>query len=123
MANSGEELGADLYALWRAGSNNLPRLADEYAGASDLLAQTSAGQAYAFQRPEFFGGGAYGPVYGPWTGLRDDLEKILGDTATNLELTGEALCLAAQEYAQTDAAAAEEFRRLRAVNGDLSTGP
>nr|MDT0657598.1 hypothetical protein [Micromonospora sp. DSM 115978] len=76
------------------------------------------GLTYAFLRPDRFGGGTYGPVYGPWKDLRDELESILSATATNLELTGEALCLAATVFAATDEAAAAEFNRLRIVNGE-----
>lgn len=117
MPNSGTDLGADLYDLWKAGKDNLPSVAGEYATAGNAVGRTDAGQTNAFMRPTQFGG-AYGPVYGPWTQLRDTLESILLQTKKNLEATGLALCLAASEYAKTDSAAAAEFRRLRQVNGE-----
>jgi hypothetical protein len=118
MPNSGTELGADLYELWRAGTDNLPSVAAVYRAASGHVAGTDSGLPYAFMRPDRFGGGTYGPVYAPWRGLRDELEKILSDTATSLELTGEALRLAAAEYARTDSAAADELNRLRGTSGE-----
>jgi hypothetical protein len=118
MPDSGKDLGADLYELWRAGRDNLPSVASQYKTAGEHVARTDSGLANAFLRPDRFGAGTYGPVYGPWKGLRDELEKILSDTATNLELTGEALCLAASEYARTDSGASDEFKRLRQVNGE-----
>lgn len=122
MPNSGEDLGADLYELWRAGRDNLPTVAAQYSAATGFLSSTDYGLHYAFQRPGRFGDGAYGPVYGPWKDLRTELEGILSETATNLELTGEALCLAATEYAETDEAAAAEFNRLLLINGDPRPG-
>ncbi|MGH3389974.1 MAG: hypothetical protein ACRDOO_13980 [Actinomadura sp.] len=76
-----------------------------YATANGKVANTDSGLSAAFLRPDYFGGGGYGPVYGPWVALRNELQTILADTAKNLELTGEALCLAASEYAKADHAA------------------
>jgi hypothetical protein len=118
MPDSGKDLGADLYELWRAGRDNLPSVASQYSAAGGYVASTDSELAHAFLRPEWFGGGAYGPVYGPWKGLRDELEAILRDTAMSLELTGEALCLAASQFASVDDAASAEFDRLRQVNGE-----
>jgi hypothetical protein len=105
-----------LYELWRAGTDNLPSVASQYSTAAGYVAGTGSGLAAAFLRPPQFGSGTYGRVYESWKVLRDEFQKILGDTATNLELTGEALCLAAREYARTDRAAADEFNRLKQVN-------
>jgi hypothetical protein len=115
VPHSGRDLGVDIYGLWRAGRRDLPAVADQYAAARSAVARTADGDG-AFRRADRFGGGAHGPAHAPWTGLRDELEQFLKETATNLELTGEALCLAAAEYAKTDAAAAEEFGRLKRDN-------
>ena len=119
MPAEGSELGADLYDLWRAGRDNLPSVASEYATANNHVANTGDGLGAAFLRPETFGGGLYGPVYAAWRALRDEFQTILADTAKNLELVGEALCLAASEYAKADDRAADELERLRKVNGDF----
>jgi hypothetical protein len=119
MPDSGKDLGADLYLLYRAGRDNLPSVAAEFANANRAVSATHDNLEAAFRRSDHFGGGAYGPVYSAWTGLRDELQRVLGDTAVNLELTGEALCLAATEYAKTDAGAAAEFNRLICDNGDV----
>jgi hypothetical protein len=119
MPDSGQDLGADLYQLWRAGRDNMPSVAAVFANANRSVSDTHNGMEAAFSRSDHFGGGTYGPVYPAFTALRDELQRILGDTAVNIELTGEALCLAATEYAKTDAGAAAELARLRGTNGDL----
>lgn len=120
MVNSGTAFGADLYELWRAGRDNLPAVAAEYAKANAFTAETG-GMAGAFQRHEQFGG-AQGPVSAVWRSLRDDLQTMLGDTSVNLRLTGDALCMAATEFARTDEAASAELNRLITVNGDPAAG-
>jgi hypothetical protein len=116
MPHSGRDLGVDLYHLWLAGTDNLPSVAGEYVVARNEVASTEVGLIGAFRRSERFGGGPYGPAHAPFVALRDDLRRILADTAENLELTGEALRLAASGYAQTDSAAAAELERLRRDN-------
>ncbi|WP_203869825.1 hypothetical protein [Plantactinospora endophytica] len=91
-------------------------MAEEYDAAARLVGDTNSGLANAFMRPTQLGG-PYGPTHGPWRSFRDELESILSDTAVNLELVGEALRLAASEYARTDSAAGAEFDRLRQANG------
>lgn len=119
MPDRGEDLGVDLYELWRAGQDNLPTVSREYAVATAYVADASDGLAAALWRPtRFHRGGAHGPAYAPWVELRDELQRILADTAVNLELVGDALCLAATRYARTDAAAAEELKRRRHDDGD-----
>jgi hypothetical protein len=119
MPDKGEDLGVDLYQLWRAGRDNLPSVAVEYAAANDHVANTDKGLSTTFLRPTQFGGGSYGPVYASWKALRDEFQTILGDTSKNLELVGESLCLAANEYAKADGAAADELRRLKKTDGDF----
>lgn len=113
MSDSGEDLGFDLYQLWRAGRDNLPSVAVEYAAANNHVANTEYNLSSAFLRPADFGSGSYGQVYNSWRSLRDDFQIILADTSRNLELVGEALCLAAEEYSRADSGAAKELRDLR----------
>lgn len=113
----GAGLAVDLYRLWLAGRDNLPSVAREFAVANGHVAETDHGLVAAFWRPGHFGGD-YGPVLAAWTALRDEIQRILGDTATNLEMVADALCAAATEYAAGDHETAEMFNRLKIVNGD-----
>ena len=98
-------------------------MAAQYTIAHVSIARSDSGLTNAFLRPDLFGGGTFGPVYEPWKALRDELEQILRDTGTNLAQTGEALCLAALEYAKTDDGASQEFDRLRTVVGEPQPDP
>jgi hypothetical protein len=118
MPNKGADLGADLYELWRAGRDNLPSVAQVYKEAGRNVEQAAARLGTVFLRPSHLAG-PYGPAYAHWKELCDDLSDILLKTATSLDLTGKALCLAAHAYAETDRAAADEFNRLRQINDDL----
>lgn len=89
-------------------------MAKLYADACNALAATSSGIPGAFAGSEPFGGAG---TLRLWTQLHDGVQGLLGDTATNLELTGQALCAAADEYARVDTEAGAEFRRLMHDNG------
>src|SRR5215475_4291866 len=118
MPDHGRDLGADLYHLWLAGKDNLPSVAGEYGRAASDVAATDSAFAVMW-RPSRFGGDTYGPVYYSWTTLRDELQTILSETASNLTLTGEALVLAANQYAKTDRAVAAEMKRLIQTDGTV----
>jgi hypothetical protein len=118
MVDKGTGFGLDLYELWQAGRDRLPTVALQYTEANNAVAHTDDGLAAAFLRSPHLSGDSYGPVYPAWKTLRDELQTILHDTAKNLELVGEALCLAANEYAKADSAAEKEFNRLKRDNGD-----
>lgn len=120
MPDHGEDLGADLYHLWLAGKADLPAVAGAYSSAAGNVAATDNDIYSAMWRPTRFGGDSYGPVFYSWTALRDELASMLSDTTQNLTLTGEALCLAATEYAKTDSAAAAEMQRLIELDGASS---
>jgi hypothetical protein len=110
VAESGKELGVDLYRLWWVGSFSLPAVASVYAHAHGRVEATDYGLAPAFRRPPQFGG-SQGPVFDPWLEMRRILLRILEETADNLECTGAALVMAADVYASTDQAAADELNR------------
>jgi hypothetical protein len=120
MPDSGKDLGADLYHLWLAGKADLPTVAGAYSSAAGNVSDTSNAVYTAMWRPTRFGGDSYGPVYYSWTALRDELLSMLSDTTQNLTLTGDALCLAATEYAKTDKAASAEMQRLIEIDGVTS---
>jgi hypothetical protein len=113
--HSGEAFGVDLYHLWGAGKEALPTVAAVYATACNGLAGTYSSVDSAFQGVEPFSGYS---VKASWTALRDALQDALAEAATSLELTGESLCIAAENYAGSDAGARNEFRRLLSVNGE-----
>ncbi|MGA5305436.1 hypothetical protein ACPCHT_36440 [Nucisporomicrobium flavum] len=111
MPHSGDELGADLVDLWEAGQYELKPVAGqirEAAGAL-LLADNSG---YNWYRDGKLGG-PYGPAKPAWESLRDDFFEILRTTAENLDLTGDAMVLAADEYASTDSVAGKKFEELK----------
>lgn len=118
MASDSDNLGTDIYGLWRAGRDGVPRVAAQYAIANRAVAATDDTMDAAFRRPDHFGG-TYGPVYDSWRALRDEFQTMLGNTAENLELVAEALCLAATEYAKTDEGARAKFDELKRNSGDL----
>jgi hypothetical protein len=105
-------LGVDLYNLLSAGKDNYPSVASQYAQALQLIDATERGLNYAFQRPDVFGGGTFGPVYQPWRDLRDAVAAALGETRTNLLGVAEVLCMAVKQYQETDEEAAAAFRAV-----------
>jgi len=118
MPETGIDLGASLYELRKAGRHHLPTVALQFAEANLAVASTEENMSQVFSRPPELGG-PYGRTYYSWRSLRDELQTILADMATYLELVGQALCLAAEEYARADAEAAAEFNRLLRTNGDF----
>ncbi|NUT21391.1 MAG: hypothetical protein HOV77_19630 [Hamadaea sp.] len=93
--------GTDLSRLWDVGKKTMPGIASQLDYARQDLAYTVQWAEPAFKRhPKF--GGDHGPAYAGWCELRDDIAKMLGDTARNLYLTAEALVTAADSYAESD---------------------
>ncbi|HEY2947409.1 MAG TPA: hypothetical protein VGJ53_03265 [Micromonosporaceae bacterium] len=117
MSKSSDELGAELYELWFAGERRLPAIAEEFATAASRVGGSMNGES-AFWRPSELSG-PYGAARGPWVSFRDEVYDILKETADNLDLTGEALSLAAREYAKTDRAAAAKLEQLKHQNADV----
>ncbi|MGH8792432.1 MAG: hypothetical protein ACRDXX_07295 [Stackebrandtia sp.] len=131
MTISGEELGAELYLLRRAGRESLPEVAAIYAQSSRHVHNTSWQEEEAFdqgQTTEFediedspVEEGAFeasvddaevlGATYSNWRALRDQLQYYMADTATSLVSAGAALEGIADAFAATDAAAAAELDR------------
>ena len=111
MGHTGEELGADCADLWEAGHYELKPLGAQFRDAAAKLAQTEDGE-YNFWRDSKLGG-PYGPVRPVWADFCDDVFDVLRQTAENLELTGDALVLAANEYANSDDVARRKFEELK----------
>ena len=121
MADTGKELGADLYRLLVVAKNCLPSVAGEVHEAKARVDKSAAAVGDAMKRPDFFGG-AQGPVHGAWVALHQSLSRFLADTEDSLDDTGRALELAVSRYAESDRAAADELARLRRDNGEPRVG-
>ncbi|WP_436523801.1 hypothetical protein [Actinoplanes sp. HUAS TT8] len=106
-------LGVDLFGLWTAAKDYYPTVAYQYAQALQHVDATERGLSYAFQRPDVFGGGTYGPVYQPWRDLRDSLTAALSETRTNLLGVADVLAMAVKTYQETDEEAAAAFQEVR----------
>jgi len=111
MGHTGEELGADCADLWEAGHYELKPLGARFRDAAAKLALTEDGE-HNFWRDTNLGG-PYGPVRSIWADFRDDVFDVLKETATNLELTGDALILAANQYLAADDVARQKFDELK----------
>jgi hypothetical protein len=116
MPDSGKDLGLDLFNLYKAGTQNLPEVAAEYTAAGTHAANALNAAAGAFQRHQIFGGSS-GPAYAEWNELGQTIAKFLHDSGENLKETGEALVLAANNYAATDQAAKAELDNLKRQYG------
>ncbi|GLY32499.1 hypothetical protein [Kineosporia sp. NBRC 101731] len=111
MPHQGERLGVDIARLYQAGQHKVIPLADEFREAASKLLK-APNTAVLLTRHEHLGG-VRGPAQAPWEDLRDQLVEMLLTTATNMEDTGNAMLIAAEEYAKTDNVAAREYDRLK----------
>ncbi len=91
------ELGVDLYRLWLAGKILLPHVATVYEQDNQDIHNTGYQEAQAFTRF-----GVTSPVFAAWQGLRDGVQTVFADTATAIDLAGDALCSIARSYAAVD---------------------
>ena len=107
MSKSGEDLGADLAALYKAGADNLPRLADQFEEAREWLEWAKV-REIAWQHHADLGIGANG-VNGSFRSFVGAVIEHLHTTEKNLDDTGKALCYLAKDYAATDGAAKAAF--------------
>jgi hypothetical protein len=96
-------LGVDLYLLWRAGRSDLPALAAVYERAVRDLRRVRHDDA-------------------EWSALQRQFVSVLAGAAGEIEEAAASLRTAVGEYARADAAAREEFERLRRVDGDPVPG-
>ncbi|MGI5216011.1 hypothetical protein [Plantactinospora sp. CA-290183] len=109
---SGRELGAHLYYLYRAGRNELPRIARTYADVTVLVHQTAGAMEGQFDLPER----GIGPAQQRLLELRAEVQDVLRLTSLRMSEVGAALVTIADRYAATDEAAAKEFTRLLGNN-------
>lgn len=111
MGHTGAELGADCADLWAAGHFELKPLGAVFREAARNLHLADCGLPNMYRDSRL--DGPYGPVRDAWCDFRDDVFAVLRETAESLDLTGDALILAANEYLRADQAAKDEFDRLR----------
>lgn len=104
---SGGQFGVDLYHLYYAGRERLPKISLQYADMTTELHQTQAFSRGEFTRPD----GSFHPAHALWMELRDELQEILRETSVTFWATGEALVETANDYARTDEEASAAFAK------------
>ncbi|HEY8472868.1 MAG TPA: hypothetical protein VIL37_09570 [Natronosporangium sp.] len=110
----GDNLNADMEAVWETAARNFPAMARAYHEANGLVYRTSE-VIYSDSNVRFMT---------PWRQIRDQLVSILGQSSRNVEDTATALREAMTAYAEQDAAAAEALRRASAdLPGDIPELP
>ncbi|WP_199512221.1 hypothetical protein [Nucisporomicrobium flavum] len=110
MPHSGEEFGSDLVDLYDAGRYKLKAVADQFRTAGGELFRTD-GTGILARHPAL--GGTYGPAKASWEDLRDAVVDVIFKTAANMDDTGLALMMAADEYAKTDEVARKKYEDLK----------
>lgn len=105
---SGSELGAHLYYLYRAGRNELPRIAGIYADLTARVHGITGSMEGQFNLP----GRGPNAAHQRLLELRAEVQGVLRATSLRLSEVGAALVTIADSYAATDEAAAGEFARL-----------
>jgi hypothetical protein len=97
----GWQFAAELSQLRVVGRVDLPALSSTYASMNHAVNSTASGEAAAFQAP----GGVTAGSHAGWSALRDDLQNILGRTATSLLDAGVVIEHIVDAYVATDDAA------------------
>ncbi|WP_067508264.1 hypothetical protein [Actinoplanes sp. TFC3] len=111
MSHTGEELGADLVDLYDAGRYKMKVVAEQFREAGGELFRTEGLTGVFARNPAL--GGVYGSAKAPWEGLRDAIVDVIFETAANMDDTGLALMMAAEEYAATDDVAAKKYEAMK----------
>lgn len=118
--HTGEELGVDLENLWSLATADLPEIARRWAKANAELHRHGADRG-VFERQAPLGvvaGGhqlvttSVGRVYPHFDQLRDELQTIMAESATNAYDAADALIQIINNYASTDQAIKDRFERL-----------
>jgi hypothetical protein len=113
----GRELGADLYALYRAGRAEIPDIAALYSEMTSSVHDVT-------QRLSFLGSSVGNPdAFAVIGELRDQLHVALRRTTVAMRDTATALVRIADDYARTDQAARDEFARLLRDNAASFDSP
>jgi hypothetical protein len=112
MSQTGWKLGVDLGHLLSIGRLQLPHMALTYRAVSHKVGGIAQSDETSFNGGESpkGDGGTVGEIYEEWANLRDKLQTICAQTATNLEEAGEAIVHIANAYADTDEDAARSMK-------------
>jgi len=111
VAVTGDSLAVDLSRLAVVGSVALPEIGYVYARLNGEVAGTASGDLDAFMggaTPKGYGG-ATGSMYTKWSGLRDELQNVLGNAANGLQEAGHAVMSIVQTYLNSDGRAKASF--------------
>lgn len=118
MGKHGKDLGVELNNLWMCGRSFMPEMAGAFVEANHRIAGSSGDESPFGRQGTIAGtpgiqGTVYGTVYPAWNRVRTELQKIMGESATNVYDTGEALIRIAELYASTDGEAAHTLDKER----------
>lgn len=111
---SGREFGANLYALYRAGRNELPGVASTYAGLVNSIHPVRGSMEVQFDRPNL----GMAQAHVRLLELREEVHDIFRQNCIRMLEVGQALVETADDYAATDQAATDEFARMLDDNSD-----
>jgi hypothetical protein len=109
---SGTVLGARLEDLVRVANGHLQLVEDAYQRIYDKLADVQYRVSTTFVRHADFGGGGGDKHAADAQDFAETLGAYIRESQESISLTGDALRIAAQEYARTDDAASDELKRL-----------
>jgi hypothetical protein len=108
MSPSPDEIGAELAELYKKGRDELPRVTEQFAGASGKIGSFMI--AGPLHRDGSLGLGDNGP-YEDFSTVRAALNDRLGDIESQLETIGVNIMKTAQDMANVDQATAGAFNR------------
>jgi hypothetical protein len=124
-----EQFGTSLHHLWLAANRDLPKIADRYASANQIIAGSSDDQG-AFGRRAVVSHTSSiksettvtSPIFSHWDGLRDALQQALAQSTEYTFESAEALLRIMSNYASTDAEAAQALRANIASSREDTAG-
>jgi hypothetical protein len=125
MAKHGTELGVNLGELKACALLFLPAAASIYVDAANAVNE-SHGDRWRFldgTGRDFMQPGAGGIVYPAWNQLRNELQRILAQSATNLYATADALIRIADLYANTDEESAQAISQMNQTLDGFQNNP
>ncbi|HEY3117810.1 MAG TPA: hypothetical protein VGK54_13785 [Chloroflexota bacterium] len=101
--NDSELFASDLEKLLRVARIKLPEMAEVYLDANHKIARTGDADTTAFT--------VQSRVLPSWRALRDEFQRVLGQTADNIIDTARVLERVVDHYARTDAEAAAALKK------------
>lgn len=105
MEHHGQQFGVDLFKLWECGTIDLPSFAGRIVQAADEIAGIDGSGIYVG------GGPGARQLVSAWVQMGGQLRAAMTTSVANIYATCDALIQIANNYAETDAAASDEFTR------------